>query len=433
MASARQHPGEGDFLKGKGAEAERTLVQRILSSQCFEKSARMRDFLAYVCERALNDPQAEIREQDIGCAVFGRPADYDTNQDNIVRVNAAHLRKKLETYFASEGSAEPLVLELPKGQYRPLFRLRSETDAAPKVILSAPDDRVLQRRVWILACLSVVLALLCVGLAVTLFLRARSVTEPAGGPAQHALWSRLFQNGRSTSVVLSDSSLGLTQDLIGKAVPLSEYIHPDIWRQAPSLASRPEAQVAARFAARRRHTDMSSVHVARRIVALAGSDQSRVALYFARDFSLRQMKSDNVVLLGSRRTNPWVEIVESRMHFRFGFDQTTRQACFENPLPLAGELQRYANDPSTSYCQIAFLPNVGSAGNILVISGTDVEGTEAGGEFLTSEAGLTNLRKRLPSDRTGQFPYFEALLKSNRIGGTTPGCEIVLARSAKSK
>ncbi len=233
-------------------------------------------------------------------------------------------------------------------------------------------------------------------------------------------------------MVLSDSSLGLMEDLIGRTVPLSEYVHPDIWRLAPSLASRPDAQFAARLAGRRSHTDMASVNVARRVLALAGIDQGRVALYFARDFTLRQMKSDNVVLLGSRRTNPWVELVENRMHFRFGFEPSTRQGYFENPHPQAGESSIYANGPSISYCQITFLPNVAGTGNILVISGTDVEGTESGGEFLTSEAGPKSLRERLAPDGAGKFPYFEALLKSTRIGGTTPGCEIVTARSAKS-
>src|SRR5205085_6332730 len=126
MASGRQNGTWHEVHRAKDGNPERFLVQRILSSQCFEKSARMRDFLAYVCDRALNESHAEIHEQDIGCAVFSRAPDYDTNQDNIVRVNASQLRKRLETYFASEGEAEPLVLELPKGHYTPLFRVRTE-------------------------------------------------------------------------------------------------------------------------------------------------------------------------------------------------------------------------------------------------------------------------------------------------------------------
>src|SRR6266498_2670211 len=135
MASGRQHADWREPPPPNGGDPEQLLVQRILSSQCLERSARMRDFLAYVCDRARNEPQADIREQDIGCAVFSRPADYDTNQDNIVRVNASLLRRKLETYFALEGATEPLILELPKGQYRPVFHARSEPAALPETLV----------------------------------------------------------------------------------------------------------------------------------------------------------------------------------------------------------------------------------------------------------------------------------------------------------
>ena len=424
MASLRQNSTAHEVPQAKDWNPERILVQQILSSQCFEKSARMRDFLAYVCDRALNEPQAEVHEQEIGCAVFGRAPDYDTNQDNIVRVNASQLRKRLKTYFASEGQSEQLVLELPKGHYTPVFRVRS---GHPSTL----DPR--RRLIWSLAILSSVLAVLCIALAATLLWgRIRPAGESADRLPMKALWSRLIKNGQATEVVLADSSLGLTQDLIGKPVPLSEYIHPNIWLQAPSLDSRPDAQLAARYAARRHYTDMASVNAARRILTLAGtssgSGYSRVVLRFARDFNLQQLKSDNVILLGSRRTNPWVEIVENRLSFHFGFDMSTRQAYFENKHPLAGELASYANDPATSYCQIAFVPNLSGTGNTLVISGTDPEGTETGAEFLTTETGIASLRGRLGLDHAGQLPYFEVLLKSARVGGAIPSCEIVAAR-----
>ncbi len=218
MASGKQNAVWQAVFPPDGEVPERLLVHRILSSQCLERSARMRDFLAYVCDRALSDPEAEIREQDIGCAVFGRTPDYDTNQDNIVRVNASQLRRKLELYFASEGSAERVILELPKGHYKPLFHLRSEIPNLPEL---PPDGAGQGRKVRLLAYLSVALALLCLGLLAALLAGQRKTApEPAG--ELHALWSRLVRKGEPTAVVLSDSSLGLLQDLIGRPVPLSE-------------------------------------------------------------------------------------------------------------------------------------------------------------------------------------------------------------------
>src|SRR5437773_931111 len=98
MAAGSQRVPKSSGSRAGVAEERRALLQRILWSRQFEKSARLREFLQYVCDR----PPAEIHEQQIGHRVFGRAADYDTSQDNIVRVTASQARRKLEQYFASE-------------------------------------------------------------------------------------------------------------------------------------------------------------------------------------------------------------------------------------------------------------------------------------------------------------------------------------------
>ena len=36
--------------------------------------------------------------------------------DTVVRVQASHLRRRLEQYFATSGAAETLVVEIPRGE-----------------------------------------------------------------------------------------------------------------------------------------------------------------------------------------------------------------------------------------------------------------------------------------------------------------------------
>lgn len=398
------------------------LVQRVVWSRAFEKSARMRDFVSYVCGRVLEDPAAEIHEQDIGCAVFERPPGYDTSADNIVRVNASQVRKKLETYFATEGVGEPVVIAMPKGKYVPVFRERSAAPVEPEI---QPEPEP-QRAVIGLAVLSLFLA----GLCCWMFLSMRQPrNELERNPNLNALWSQLIRKDMRTDIVVTDSSLGLLQDLIQRSVPLAEYAHPDQWGQADDLKAKPELQAAARLAARRHYTSFANVNLARRILALAGDDQARIAVQFARDFGVREMKSDNVILLGSKRANPWVELIEGQMNFRFGYDGGSRQSYFENRQPRAGEPASYRNDEVTSYCRIAFLPNLDKTGNILTIAGTEMEGTEVGGEFLTSEKWITSLRRFVQLDKNGRFPSFEVVLKASKIAGPASGFEIVAHRT----
>src|ERR1051326_409639 len=92
----------------KVADSRRLLVERVASSSYLIRSARLRDLLLYVTDRVLEDEASEIHEQEVGHNVFGRPADYDTAADNIVRVHASMLRKRLDQYFAGEGAGESM-------------------------------------------------------------------------------------------------------------------------------------------------------------------------------------------------------------------------------------------------------------------------------------------------------------------------------------
>jgi TolB-like protein/Flp pilus assembly protein TadD len=74
---------------------------------------------------------------------FGRPADYDVRQDSVVRTEAAKLRSRLAGYYVAEGAADELIIDLPKGGYKPAFRQVEETTAP------VPGPVGPRRRVWI--------------------------------------------------------------------------------------------------------------------------------------------------------------------------------------------------------------------------------------------------------------------------------------------
>src|ERR1035438_5636752 len=97
------------------------VVQRVVAGPTFAKAARLSQFLLYVCERAILGRLDEVSEQHVGMHVFGRQADYNSNDDNIVRTHARLLRKKLDEYYAAEGKDEPLRILIPKGGYLPVF------------------------------------------------------------------------------------------------------------------------------------------------------------------------------------------------------------------------------------------------------------------------------------------------------------------------
>ena len=124
-------------------EAVREHLERVLLSTSFARSERVSKLLRFLVERALEDKQNELKESIIGVEVFGRAPDYNPKVDSTVRTEAARLRARLGRYYATDGSRDGIVIELPKGSYVPSFRQRT---AIPSVPATG------RRRLWPAAC-----------------------------------------------------------------------------------------------------------------------------------------------------------------------------------------------------------------------------------------------------------------------------------------
>ena len=105
-------------------EGVRRELELVLSSPGFSRNDRLSHFLRFLVERHLEGRDSELKESVIAVEVFGRDPGYDPKLDNIVRTEAMRLRARLDKYDAAEGSHDSLIIELPKGAYKPVFRER---------------------------------------------------------------------------------------------------------------------------------------------------------------------------------------------------------------------------------------------------------------------------------------------------------------------
>ena len=104
-----------------------TELSKILSSEGFLKSARLKDFLAFVVKEGLDGNADKLKETSIALDVFGRTSDFDPGKDAIVRATANRLRKELANYYKSAGQDDSVLIELPIGGYVPQFTVRLES------------------------------------------------------------------------------------------------------------------------------------------------------------------------------------------------------------------------------------------------------------------------------------------------------------------
>jgi adenylate cyclase len=102
-------------------EQAKEQLERILDSPSFQTTGRLSDFLRFVVQETLAGREHQIKGYTVATRVFGRPDSFDANADPVVRIQAGRLRRRLGDYYSSDGVADPIRIELPKGTYVPVF------------------------------------------------------------------------------------------------------------------------------------------------------------------------------------------------------------------------------------------------------------------------------------------------------------------------
>ena len=421
-----------------------SLIERVASSPQLRRSARLRDFLLYVGGQSLKDGCPEIHEQEIGAKVFGRPSSYDRSQDNIVRVNATELRKRIELYFATEGAHETLIVEIPRGGYKPIFRRRSpEAQSFPPLPceplptgVSASSDTLSEVRnlprnrstiFW--ASTSLALAIVCVVLFQQVHSMRKSLSTWEGKPAMAAFWGDFLRYHQQTDIVLPDDSFSLIEDLVNHPISLGDYLNRNYMRQIQSSDLSPDRKFDLDQVFSHNLVTFGGVRAAQLVLALIPVTSS-TNLTLSRYYVADAIKRNNVILIGGRKANPWVHLFDDQTNFVTDFDNVHSQAYVANLHPKPGEQAIYAvphdENALVGYSAIAYLPNPSRTGNVIILAGTDSDATSAAAEFLTSEDQLSKFRTTVGLQR---FPYFEVLLKTSRLSGTSFSAELLAYRT----
>jgi len=100
-------------------------LERILNTPPLVSSPSLSRFLRYVVEETAAGRGAAIKEYTLGLNVFDRGDEFNPRLDPIVRVQARNLRARLDKYYATQGTDDPVRIELPKGTYVPVFHFRT--------------------------------------------------------------------------------------------------------------------------------------------------------------------------------------------------------------------------------------------------------------------------------------------------------------------
>ena len=414
-------------------QEKRAQVRRIVGSAAFRNAMVLQRFLEYVTSKSLDRDIEGISEYAIATQVFGRPADFDPSSDTIVRTQAYRLRGKLTEYYESEGINDPVLLEIPKGHYVPVFVSRGEVGPVPETNAretvgqaqtGPPKGSRIQVRPVVLA--GVAILLLVIGALIGWQIHAGPQPVAKLDPFDPAVifWTYFLGNDKEAVVAYSNSVFlntdggdllrfrgGATADR-GAAVSRQDaeqnLFSPGLLENAGPLFYEDGYTGAGEVSGAFRIATMLT-----RLGVNAIAKRSRIA-------SIYDLRSHSVIFLGSTIQNSSLAEVAQPDHFVIEEPQAPPylwRSRIVNKHPAAGEAAFYQTERGPAnqvikadYAIFSVLPGSAPDRRIMVLAGLTTSGTQGAADFACSPTALSSLRKMLGSG--GAFPrYFQCVLR----------------------
>jgi hypothetical protein len=378
----------------------------ILESEFFHGSQRCIQFLEYSVHYVLDErSRDELKERTIGMEVFHRPADYDTAQDNIVRVTANEVRKRLAQYYGKLGPEIGPTIALKRGSYAVTFLWMPEEVSSEEAEPlggepeahhpeTAPSHAVRPFKAkWLIVLPALLLTVVLSALAFYAHARATDVVQ--------SVWAPFFDNPRPALVLVSQpiayrpsSNQGRPTGPEDRMIPL-----PDAFAGIGDAYAM--ADVAKVLSARRKDWRL-----------LAGNSTPSQSLL------------DGPIILIGVHDNQWTSNLMDNQHFVFG----ATDVIYDRSRPgTAWSLAHLSPDWKTAedYAIVSRVASSGTGQPVMVIGGLTNYGTRAAGEFVTDPALLAEAMQQAPAD--WEHKNFEFVLHTKLIGNTPERPTVIAA------
>ncbi len=372
-------------------------LDKVLQARLLQGAENLRAFLRFVGERAIHHPEGQLKEYLIATEVFQRRSDYDPRIDSVVRVQAGRLRSKLLEYYATEGKEDHVLIDLPKGQYLPVFsyaRIRSEEPlhSSGKQTEARDHNATDFQRQTVLP----------------LWNEMLNATDPL-----LVVFSTTIFHGTYASMKLFNS------------LDLIEGQH-DIHASPQGIIGQNQLPVIDHY------TGIGEVMG----VFVLGDFLAKMHHPFRVKRSLLltwdDVKVDNLVVLGSPAENLFLLDLPQEQDFMFRWvkdsnDQYVNAIVNTTPQPGEQELylaKHYGSSPSQvfeDYAVVSLLQGLNEKHRIMILAGINTFGTQAAAEYVTQPEYIKDLITHLNISPAGEAPklplYFQILLKVKVNGG----------------
>lgn len=402
-------------------------VDRLVASHALHGSESLRKLLRYLAKRAQDQPGVQVKEYQIATEVFGRQADFDPQLDSFVRVQAGRLRGKLAEYYSTEGTSDPIVVELPKGSYALAVHERlagtpvaNAAGGGESHIAVAPVPAQ-AKQTPLVTLLAIALAASLMAVIWLLATRRAPATAPSASTAPRAFqtfWKGFDKGDQEPWVIFSNAAF------VGRPDTGMRYFNPAKDGNAPILDHY--TGVGEVLAVHSLDSVFAALHMSSRV--------KRGSL-----FSLDDAKNNDLIFIGSPSENLTLLEVPSTTEFVFRrVDSGARAGNVKvvNTHPAPGEQAEFmasaSNVPLTEdYAVVALERGINPQNAELILAGTTTIGTQAAVEFVTRENYLNELLNKMNANSPEDLKPFEALIRVKVTKGVPVESNLIAVRVLK--
>jgi len=360
-------------------------LERVLGNSLFRSSRRCQNLLRRVVELTLSGDVDSLKERSLGVDAFGRPPDYDTSQDPVVRATAAEIRKKLAQYYVEGVNDSKVRIELPSGSYYAEFHFASEKELAPIAVQVAPRKQI-----------PVAIALVVV---VALALAAALIFAPLN--LQHSdlddLWSPVLKTPGAVLVCV-----GLQAAYNLRSAPAQDAVQGIIEKQGNPPPNRRPLREDDLILLKDRYVALDDALCLVRMTSLLERYKKAYRIRVERSTSFADFRDNPAVLIGAF-DNPWTLRAAGQLRYTFTKDS-------EHDIGMVHDSQHPENsqwklkdywpnwDVPVDYAIVTRMVDTNTDRPVMIAAGLTQYGTMGAGEFLTNPEYFNDAARQLPKN-----------------------------------